>query len=101
MIAMFLFDRYIRRPLTFKCLKIHMLDGYITTRLQKKHPRSCQMTGDVRIKLDGNLIPYRGIFLPSEFHRQGVVIRAGAETVDQDVVKRFHVREFAQEGDHV
>jgi hypothetical protein len=27
MIAMFLFDRYIRRPLTFKCLKIHILDG--------------------------------------------------------------------------
>jgi hypothetical protein len=26
MIAMFLFDRYIRRPFTFKCLKIHILD---------------------------------------------------------------------------
>ena len=41
------------------------------------------------------------LVLPSQFHRQRVIIRAGAEAIDQDMIKWFHIGQFTQEGDHV
>src|SRR3970040_176159 len=39
--------------------------------------------------------------LSSQFNRQRVVIGACTEAVNQDVIEWLHVRQFAQERDHV
>jgi len=37
----------------------------------------------------------------SEFHRQGIVIGARAETINEDMIEGFQVGQFAQERDHI
>ena len=87
----------------------HILDALFNWKLQKTY-KSLTKKFHLAVQPAGtkNFLPcsvedggLSNLVLPSEFNRQRVVIGTCAETIDQNVIQRFHVWQFTQERDHV